>query len=113
MIKTYIGEKEMCKDINQRDFNREVMNQKGIVVVDFWAKWCGPCKMLTPILEDLEEEIDNLKVVRVDIDENSDLVNMYGIQSVPTLKIFKNGSLVTTKVGFLPKDVLRNTLKQI
>ena len=77
--------------INTGEFDSEVLNQRGVVIVDFYATWCGPCKMLTPVLESIDNEMENIKVVKVDIDESRRLAMNYGIQSVPTIKIFKDG----------------------
>ena len=75
--------------INTGEFDSEVLNQRGVVIVDFYATWCGPCKMLTPVLESIDNEMENIKVVKVDIDESRRLAMNYGIQSVPTIKIFR------------------------
>lgn len=77
-----------------------------LVLVDFFATWCGPCKMLGPVLEDLDSDRANVKIVKVDIDESRDLAREYGVMSVPTLLLFKNGTLVSQKVGFMPKEML-------
>ena len=77
------------------------------MLVDFWAEWCGPCKMLGPILEEISVDLkDKLQVVKVNLDENQDLAMKYSIRSIPTLLLFKEGELVDTKVGLLPKSDL-------
>ena len=77
------------------------------VLVDFWAEWCGPCKMLGPILEEISKDLkDKLQVVKVNLDENQDLAMKYSIRSIPTLLLFKEGELIDTKVGLLPKSDL-------
>jgi thioredoxin 1 len=77
------------------------------VLVDFWAEWCGPCKMLGPILEEISVDLkDKLQVVKVNLDENQDLAMKYSIRSIPTLLLFKGGELIDTKVGLLPKSDL-------
>ena len=101
------------RNINTREFNSEVLNQRGVVIVDFYATWCGPCKMLTPVLESIDNEMENIKVVKVDIDESRRLAMNYGIQSVPTIKIFKDGREVVTRVGFQPKETLENIIQMI
>ena len=101
------------RNINTREFNSEVLNQSGVVIVDFYATWCGPCKMLTPVLESIDNEMENIKVVKVDIDESRRLAMNYGIQSVPTIKIFKDGREVVTRVGFQPKETLENIIQMI
>lgn len=75
------------RNINTREFNSEVLNQSGVVIVDFYATWCGPCKMLAPVLESIDNEMGNIKVVKVDIDESRRLAMNYGIQSVPTIPV--------------------------
>lgn len=96
----------MIKHINEKEFNMEVLKEEGIVVVDFFATWCGPCKMLAPVLEDVQEEMNNVKIVKVDIDENPNVASEYKVKNIPTIKVFKNGEEITTNVGFLPKGAL-------
>jgi len=92
----------MIKIINNDDtFEKEVINSKGVVVVDFWATWCKPCKMLTPVLDDFSNKL-NAKFVKVDVDENSVLSSTYMITSIPTVLIFKNGVIVDKFMGFKP-----------
>ena len=87
------------KNCNENDFENEVLKSNLPVIVDFWAEWCGPCKMLTPILEELSDEmIKEISIVKVNLDENQDLA------SIPTLLLFKDGNLLDTKVGLLPKN---------
>ena len=93
------------KNCNENDFENEVLKSNLPVIVDFWAEWCGPCKMLTPILEELSNEMKNeINVVKVNLDENQDLAMKYSIRSSPTLLLFKKGNLIDTKVGLLPKS---------
>ena len=93
------------KNCNENDFENEVIKSNLPVIVDFWAEWCGPCKMLTPILEELSNEMKNeINVVKVNLDENQDLAMKYSIRSIPTLLLFKEGNLIDTKVGLLPKS---------
>lgn len=79
-----------------------------VVLVDFFATWCGPCKMLSPILEEMVNERSSVKIVKVDIDESMDLARRYGIMSVPTLILFKDGKLISQTTGFMPKTDLEN-----
>ena len=93
------------KNCNENDFDKEVLKSNLPVIVDFWAEWCGPCKMLTPILEELSNEMKNeINVVKVNLDDNQDLAMKYSIRSIPTLLLFKQGNLIDTKVGLLPKN---------
>ena len=84
---------------------------KDKVVVDFFATWCGPCKMLGPVFEELSTEINNIKFVKVDIDEHEDLCRKYKVMSVPTLIVFDNGKEIKRNIGFIPKDKLKEFIK--
>jgi len=85
---------------------------EGVVLVDFWAQWCGPCKMIAPVLEELDAELDGkAKIVKLDIDENQETTSKFGIMSIPTLVVFKNGELVDKTVGFQPKEALAELVK--
>ena len=100
------------KNCNENDFDKEVLKSNLPVIVDFWAEWCGPCKMLTPILEELSNEMKNeINVVKVNLDENQDLAMKYSIRSIPSLLLFKEGNLIDTKVGLLPKNEIVTWLK--
>lgn len=88
--------------IDKKDFNEVLKNN--IVFADFFAKWCGPCKMLSPIIDEVSEKIKDVTFVKVDIDENSELASMFGVMSIPTLLLFKEGKLVNKSVGFMSKD---------
>lgn len=77
-----------------------------LVLVDFYANWCGPCKMLSPILEVIAKEHTNLKIVKIDVDTNQSLAMKYGVMSIPTLILFKDSEVVGQRLGFLPKDML-------
>lgn len=93
------------------DFNEKI--SKGRVLVDFFATWCGPCKMLAPILEEIDErhEAGDLLIVKVDVDEAGVIAARFGIQSIPTLILFENGSAVKQTLGYMPKPQLLNFLK--
>ncbi len=100
------------KNCNENDFEDEVLKSNLPVIVDFWAEWCGPCKMLTPILEELSDEMKNeIIVVKVNLDNNQDLAMKYSIRSIPSLLLFKEGNLVDTKVGLLPKSEIVSWFK--
>lgn len=96
----------MVKHINENEFKSEVLKDNGIVVVDFFANWCGPCKMLAPVLDEVDVELENVKIVKVNIDENKNIIEEYGVKNIPTIKVFKNGEEVDTRTGFLPKELL-------
>ncbi len=90
--------------IENNDLKNEI--KEGKVLVDFYAEWCGPCKMLSPVLEKFSELRTDVKVVKVDIDSNQDLAREYGIMSVPTILLFNNGEEVSKKSGFMPLEKL-------
>ena len=96
---------------NINEFNEKLAT--GRVLVDFYATWCGPCKMLAPILEEVDErgEAGDLLIVKVDVDEASDIAMKFGIQSIPTLILFENGKAVKSQLGYMPKPQLLNFLK--
>ena len=99
----------MLKHVNNRDEFNELIKE-GTVLVDFFATWCGPCKMLSPVLEELSEESDVL-IVKVDVDEAGPLAAQYGIQAVPTLMLFKNGQRVDVRMGYQNKNQLLAFIK--
>jgi thioredoxin 1 len=96
----------MAQEINDSDFEKEVLKSDKPVLIDFWAEWCGPCKMLTPVLNQLSEELDNIKIVKMNIDENPEVASILGVRSIPTMMIFKDGQQVAVKVGAQPKNIL-------
>ncbi|MBU0906180.1 MAG: thioredoxin [Planococcaceae bacterium] len=94
-----------------QSFSNEISN--GLVLVDFWAPWCGPCKMIAPVLEELDGEMsETVKIVKVDVDENQETASNFGIMSIPTLVLFKDGQPVDKVVGFQPKEALAQLVQK-
>ena len=95
------------------DFESEVINSNQIVLVDFSANWCGPCRMIDPIISEIAKEYNNIiKVVKIDTDDSTNVPAKYGIRSIPTLMIFKDGIKVDTVIGAVPRSTLLNTLNK-
>ncbi len=102
----------MALQITKDNFNTEVLKADKPVLIDFWAPWCGPCKMLTPIVEELSEELAGKVIVgKINIDEEPELASNYGVMSIPTLIVFENGAVKKQTVGFMPKDRLKEALE--
>ena len=100
--------------LTTENFKSEVMESSGLVLVDFWAGWCGPCRRVGPIVEELAEEFDGLaKVAKVDVDAEPELAGGLGIQSIPTLLFFRDGKVVDAVVGAQPKQVLADKLSAL
>ena len=99
----------MAKIINSQEFDNTI--ESGVVVVDFFATWCGPCKMLSPVIDELSGELENVNFVKVDIDQSLELAQQFRISTVPTMMIFKNGKPVETLVGFMPKERIVQKVK--
>jgi thioredoxin 1 len=92
-------------------FDADVLESDAPVLVDYWAEWCGPCKMIAPLLDEVAKDYgDKLRIVKVNVDENQEITAKYGIRGIPTLKLFKNGEEVATKVGALSKSQLTQFL---
>ena len=99
----------MSKPVKVTDgnFNTEVINSDKRVLVDFWAEWCGPCRMVAPVVEDIAKEYSaDVKVAKLNVDENQSTASRYGIMSIPTMLVFENGEVQDKLVGYMPKDKL-------
>jgi thioredoxin 1 len=94
--------------VSDTTFESEVIKAKGPVVVDFWAEWCGPCKMIAPALDEIAKSLgDKVKILKLNVDENPETAAKYGIQSIPTLMIFKDGAMASKQIGAAPKQKLQ------
>lgn len=94
-------------EISKNNFEQEVLNSNMPVVIDFWAEWCGPCKMLAPVIDNLAKEIDDIKFAKVNVDKEPELCRDFNVMSIPTLLLFENGELKNTSVGFITEDDLK------
>ncbi len=100
------------QQIKDENFENEALNSQILTLVDFWAEWCGPCKQIGPILEEIaEEKKDKLRIVKLNIDENQLTPQKYGVRGIPTLMLFQDGSLVDSKVGSMPKSSLNEWIE--
>lgn len=100
----------MLKELTTEDFEQEIKD--GIVIVDFYAVWCGPCKMMHPIMEQLKDLYDDIKIIKVNVDNHEELSRKYGIMSIPTIILFKNGTIAEKNVGFLPLENIKTWIEQ-
>ena len=89
-------------------FQDDISSKSNLVLVDFWAEWCGPCKQISPILEEIANEKENLNILKLNIDENPATPQKYNVRGIPTLMLFKDGKLIDTKIGSLPKSSLED-----
>jgi len=104
----------MTVHIDDADFDKSVLKAKGAVLVDFWAEWCGPCKQIGPILDEIATEMKGrLTIAKVNIDKNPETPQKYGVRGIPTLILFKDGKAVATKVGSMPKSKLVEWLQSV
>ncbi len=98
-------------NVTDQTFSSET--NEGVVLVDFWAPWCGPCKMIAPVLEELDSDMgDKVKIVKVDVDENQETAGKFGVMSIPTLLVLKDGEVVDKAVGYQPKEALAEVLNK-
>jgi thioredoxin 1 len=96
--------------VTEKDFEQEVLKSEQAVLVDFWAEWCGPCHAIAPVLDQIAAERDELKVVKLNIDEEPAVAQRYGVMSIPTLILFKDGEPAAAAVGAMPKSMLEERL---
>ena len=92
--------------INKNNFQEEILNSDKPVLLDFWAPWCGPCRMVLPVVEQIAEERDDIKVGKINVDEEIELASQFGIMSIPTLLVIKDGQVVNKAMGARPKDAI-------
>ncbi len=103
----------MAKEFTDSNFE-ELLANNVVVVADFWANWCGPCRMVTPIIEELASEYEGKALIgKVDVDDNNDVASKYGIRNIPTILFFKNGEIVDKQVGAAPKNTLEDKIKAL
>ena len=98
------------KAFNEENFEEEVLKSEGTVLVDFYADWCGPCKVMSPIIDEIADEVATTKVGKVNVDESSELAIKYDVASIPTIMVFKNGAPTKTFVGVTEKDKIKSEL---
>ena len=101
----------MAKEFTTSNFKEEVLDSKHPVLVDFWAEWCGPCRMVGPIMEELSKDFDGKAVVgKIDVDANQEFAAKYGVRNIPTVLLFKDGELVSRQVGVAPKKTYEDAI---
>lgn len=101
----------MVNQFNEENFEKEVLKSGETVLVDFYADWCGPCKMMSPVIDQMAEENGDVKFGKINVDENPDLAERYNIMSIPTIMVFKAGNPVKTFIGVTPKDQILDAIR--
>lgn len=100
------------EELNDNNFKQNVVETKGIVVVDFWAQWCGPCRKLMPLMEQIQNEFQEIKIYKIDVDKNINTSKEYGISSLPSVLIFKDGEVKEIMVGMMQKSAIVSNIKK-
>ena len=100
------------EELNDNNFKQNVVEAKGIVVVDFWAQWCGPCRKLMPLMEQIQNELQEIKIYKIDADKNINSAKEYGISSLPTVLIFKDGEVKEFMAGMMQKSAIVSNIKK-
>lgn len=100
----------MAVEFTKDNFDAEVLKSDKLVLVDFWAPWCGPCQMMGPVIEELATEVTTVKIGKLNVDEHPEIAQQFGIMSIPTMKVFKAGAVVKEYIGVQPKDTLKAEL---
>lgn len=100
-------------DVNNDNLNQEVLNERGLVVVDFWATWCGPCRKLTPIIEEIEKHFESkVKFVKINADKNVEIIQKFSVSGLPCLLVFKDGEPIERMAGLIPKSSIINNIEK-
>src|SRR5687768_15105144 len=112
--RTEMGENGQVRTVTDQNFNAEVVEAEGLSIVDFWAAWCGPCRMIAPIVEQLANDYadQGLRVGKLDVDQNPAIASHYGVRSIPTVLFFKGGELVDRVIGAVPRPHLEQKVKE-
>ena len=100
-------------NLTKDSYHNEVMETEKVVVIDFWATWCGPCKMMAPVVEEVAKDYPDVKVCKVNVDEEPELSNAFKIVSIPTIVVIKNGEIIDSVVGYRPKEDIENIIKLV
>lgn len=114
LLNTNIKKIDMAKELTDSNFQNEVLDLQGVALVDFWAEWCGPCKLIGPVIEELAGEFEGKALIgKLNVDDNRDVAAQYGIMSIPTLLFFKNGEVVSKHVGLASKGDLKKKIDSL